>query len=235
MSVIKSISFLARRPGLSADAFQHHWREVHAPMWRDVPGVRGYVLNIPLETHSRSDVPMLEMGEFDGIAQVWFDDLATRAAAGASPEGKRWHADGASIIGGIRTFVTEESWVVPLPPGPRPPLKVITAIQRRADQTSEQFHRAWRVGHAEMAPGIPHLRGFVLSGIVEEQFRQDIPPIPMTTPLDGFAESWADSLEARRALVASPEAQRWFADGATFLGQVKTVLLREEVMAPPPA
>lgn len=232
--MIKSISFLARRPGLSAEEFQRHWQEVHAPMWRDVPGVRGYVLNVPLETHSRPDVPMLPMGEFDGIAQVWFDDLAARAAAGASPEGKHWHADGATIIGGIRTFVTEESWVVPLPSGPRPGLKVITAIQRRPDHAPEQFQQAWRVGHAAMAPGVPHLRGFVLSGIVEEQFRADIPPIPMATPLDGFAESWSDDLEARRALVASPEAARWFADGATFLGQVRTVLLREHVVAPPP-
>jgi uncharacterized protein (TIGR02118 family) len=233
--MIKSISFLTRRPGLSAEAFQHHWRNVHAPMWRDVPGIRGYVLNIPLENHSRSDVAQLEMGEFDGIAQVWFDDLEARAAAAASPEGKRWHADGATIIGQIRTFVTEEVPVVPLPAGPRPGVKALTVIRRRDDATSEEFQQAWRVRHAAMARDVPGLRGFVLSRIVEEQFRHDVPPLPMTTPLDGFAESWSDDMEARRALVASPEAKRWFADGATFLGQVKTFLLQEQVMAPPPA
>jgi hypothetical protein len=56
----------------------------------------------------------------------------------------------------------------------------------------------------------------------------------MTLPLDGIAESWCDDMQARRAMVVSPEAQHWFADGATFLGQVRTVLLRETVIAPPP-
>jgi uncharacterized protein (TIGR02118 family) len=233
-TLIKSISFLARRPGMSAEAFQRHWQEVHAPMWAEVPGVRGYILNVPLESHARADVPALEMGAFDGIAQVWFDDLAARAAAAASPEGKRWHGDGALIIGGIRSFVTEEQVVIPVPKAPRPGVKALTVIRRRADHTAAQFQEAWRRRHAAMASSVPGLRGFVLSGIVEEQFRADIPAFPMATPLDGFAESWCDDLEARRRMTASPEAKAWFADGATFLGEVRTVLLREIVMCPPP-
>lgn len=233
--MIKSISFLARKPGLSAEAFQHHWQEVHAPMWRDVPGVRGYILNVPVESHARSDVAALAMGAFDGIAQVWFDDLAARAAAAASPEGKRWHGDGGLIIGSIRSFVTAEQVVIPVPRAPRPGLKALTVIRRRADHTPAQFQEAWRKRHAEMAATVPGLRGFVLSGIVEEQFRGDIPAFPMATPLDGFAESWCDDLDARRAMAASPEATAWFADGATFLGAVSTILLREIVACPPPA
>ena len=235
VGVIKSISFLSRRAGISPEEFQHHWREVHAPMWRDVPGVRGYILNIPVESHSRSDVPQLSMGDFDGIAQVWFDDLATRAAAAASPEGRRWHGDGATIIGAIRTFVTQEQAVIPVPRDPRPGIKALTVIRRRADATPQAFQDAWRKRHAAMASEVPGLRGFVLSGVVEEQFRHDIPPLPMATPLDGFAESWCDDLSARRAMVGSPEAKRWFADGATFLGEVRTFLLQEEVMVLPPS
>lgn len=234
--VIKSFSFLARKPGLSREAFLRHWIEVHAPMCHEVPGLRGYVLCIPVQEHARSDVAALEMAPFDGIAQLWYDDLEARARAGASPAGKRWHADGATIIGGIRSFVTEEQTVVPLPrgSGQRPPLKALTVIKRREDATPEAFHHHWRIVHAAMARGVSELRGFVLSGIVEEQFRPDIPPFPMAGPIDGFAESWFDSLEARARMVASPEAQRWFADGATFLGRVKTVLVEERVMVPPP-
>jgi len=231
--LIKSVSFLSRRPGISPEEFQHHWREVHAPMWRNVPGVRGYILNIPVESHARSDVAQLSMGEFDGIAQVWFDDLAARAAAAASPEGKRWHGDGATIIGAIRTFVTQEQVVIPVAREPRPGIKALTVIRRRADASPESFQDAWRKKHAAMAADVPGLRGFVLSGVMEEQFRPDIPPLPMTTPVDGFAESWCDDLAARRAMVASPEAKRWFADGATFLGEVKTILLQEQVMVLP--
>src|SRR5262244_256036 len=39
----KGVSFLNRRPGLSIEEFQHHWREVHAPMAALLPGLRRYV------------------------------------------------------------------------------------------------------------------------------------------------------------------------------------------------
>ncbi|MBX6374619.1 MAG: EthD family reductase [Acetobacteraceae bacterium] len=234
--MIKSVSFLARRPELSREAFLRHWTEVHAPMCHEVPGLRGYVLCLPVLEHARGDVPALEMAPFDGIAQTWFDDLEARARAAASEAGRRWHADGASIIGGIRTFVTEEQVVLPVQGDgtAHPPFKALTVIRRREDSTPEAFHHHWRVVHADMARGVPELRGFVLSGIVEEQFRADIAPFPMEGPIDGFAESWFDSLDARARMVASPEARRWFADGATFLGRVKTILLAERVMIPPP-
>jgi uncharacterized protein (TIGR02118 family) len=233
--MIKSFSFLVRRPEISREAFLRHWTEVHAPMCRDVPGLRGYVLCLPVQEHARDDVAALEMAPFDGIAQLWFDDLEARARAGASPAGRRWHADGASIIGGIRIFVTEEQVVLPVAGGDhRPPFKALTVIQRRQDTTPEAFHHHWRVVHAAMAREVPALRGFVLSAMVEEQFRPDIAPFPMAGPIDGFAESWFDSLEGRARMVASAEARRWFADGATFLGRVKTVVLAERVMIPPP-
>ncbi|MBW8271502.1 EthD domain-containing protein [Caldovatus sp. SYSU G05006] len=199
-----------------------------------MPGLRGYVLCLPAGEHARSDVTPLEMAPFDGIAQLWYDDQEARARAAASAAGRRWHADGATIIGGIRSFVTEEQVAVPLPGGgPRTPLKALSVIRRRADATPETFRRHWRGVHAAMAHGVPELRGFVLSGVVEERFRPDIPPFPMADPVDGFAESRFDGPEARARMVASPEARHWFADGATFLGRVKTALIEERGMIPP--
>ncbi|WP_268238141.1 EthD domain-containing protein [Neoroseomonas lacus] len=234
-AIIKLVSFLARRPGMTAEAFLTHWQDVHAPMACDLPGLRGHILNIPIETHSRSDVAQLDVAPFDGIEQLWFDDQAACAAAMASPAGARWRAEAARFIGAQRGFATEEAWQVPLPAGPRPAVKSFTAIRRRDGATPEQFQYAWRVVHGGMAASVPLLRGFVLSGILAEQPRDDIPPLRMALPLDGIAESWCDDMQARRAMVVSPEAQHWFADGATFLGQVKTVLLREAVMIPPAA
>ena len=233
-AIIKIVSFLARRPDMAAEAFLARWRDVHAPMARDLPGLRGHLLNIPLETHSRSDVAQLDVAPFDGIEQLWFDDADACAAAMASPAGKRWRDEAAAFIGAIRSLVTEEAWQVPLPPGPRPGVKSFTAIRRGDDATPEAFQQAWRGVHGPMAATVPLLRGFVLSGILAEQPRDDIPALRMALPLDGIAESWCDDMAARRAMVVSPEAQHWFADGATFLGQVKTVLLREEVILRPP-
>lgn len=230
--MIKSISFLQRKPGLSREEFVKHWLEVHVPMCHAVPGLRGYAVSTVVEQQARPDVPVLEIGEFDGIAQVWFDSLEARAAAGASAEGKRWHADGGTIIGGIRMFVTHEHFVVPVPTVHRPTFKTLTAIKRKAGFSAEQFHHEWVAVHAPMARNVPGLRGFTLSEVVEEQFRPDIAPFPLDGPLDGFAESWWDSPAARGNMIASAEGKAWFAHGATFIGQIRSILLEERVIVP---
>lgn len=230
--MIKSISFLQRRRGLSREEFVKHWLEVHVPMSHAVPGLCGYAVSTIVERQSRPDVGGLSIGDFDGIAQVWFDSLEARAAAGASAEGKRWHADGGTIIGGIRMFVTRERFVVPVPAVHRPTYKALSAIKRRADLSADKFHREWAVVHAPMARSVPGLRGFTLSEIVEEQFRADIPPFPLDGPLDGFTESWWDSPAARANMIASVEGKAWYAHAPTFIGQMSTVLLEERVIVP---
>ena len=229
--MIKSISFLQRKKGLSREEFVKHWLEVHVPMCHVVPGLRGYAVSTVVEQQSRPDVPALGMDEFDGVAQVWFDSLEARAAAGASAEGKRWHADGGTIIGAIRMFVTNEQFVVPVPT-PRPKYKTISVIKRKASFTPKDFHHEWAVVHAPMARAVPGLRGFTLSEIVEEQFRPDIPAFPLDGPLDGFTESWWDSPAARANMIASAEGKNWFAHGSTFIGNVRSILLEERVIVP---
>jgi uncharacterized protein (TIGR02118 family) len=230
--VIKSISFLQRKPGLSRDDFVRHWLDVHVPMCHAVPGLRGYAVSTIVEHQSRPDVPSLAMGDFDGVAQVWFDSLEARAAAGASVEGKRWHADGGTIIGGIRMFVTHERIVVPVPPVNRPKYKTLSVIKRKARLTAKEFHHEWATVHAPMARSVPDLRGFALSEIVEEQFRPDIAPFPLDGPLDGFTESWWDSPATRAHMIASDAGKAWFAHGSTFIGHVRTILLEERVIVP---
>lgn len=230
--MIKSISFLARKPGLSREDFVRHWLDVHVPMCHAVPGLRGYAVSTVVEEQARPDVPRVPMGEFDGVAQVWFDSLEARAAAGASAEGKRWHADGGTIIGGIRMFVTREHFVVSVPQQNRPRYKTLSLIKRKPEFTAEAFRHEWRDVHAPMARAVPELRGFTLSEIAEEQFRPDIAPFPLEGPIDGFTESWWDSPQSRARMVASNEGKTWFAHGATFIGQVRSILLEERVIVP---
>jgi uncharacterized protein (TIGR02118 family) len=230
--LIKSIAFLQRKAGLSREEFVRHWIDVHVPMCHVVPGLRGYAVSTIVEHQSRPDVPSLPMGEFDGVAQTWFDSVEARAAAGASAEGKAWHGDGGTIIGGIRMFVTRERFVVPVPPVNRPKYKALSVIKRKPSLTAQQFQHEWAVVHAPMARGVPGLRGFALSEIVEEQFRADIPPFPLEGPLDGFTESWWDSPASRAQTIASVEGKAWFAHGSTFIGHVRSILLEERVVIP---
>ena len=109
--MMKSLSLLTRRAGLSREAFVRHWIEIHAPLARAVPGVRRYVQNHIEGERSRADIPTTEIA-VDGIAELWYDDRAAMDRANASPEAKRLHDDGALFIGGIKTFIIEEKVII---------------------------------------------------------------------------------------------------------------------------
>jgi len=105
--MIKSISLLVRKPGMTHEQFMKHWVEIHAPLALKVPGLRRYVQSHIVEDRKRPDVPPLDV-EIDGIAELWYDDRESLARALASPEGKALYADGALFIGRIRTYTVEE-------------------------------------------------------------------------------------------------------------------------------
>jgi uncharacterized protein (TIGR02118 family) len=110
--MIKSLSLLTRKDGLTHEEFMRHWVEIHAPLAHAVPGVRRYVQSHILAERTRPDIPTTEVA-VDGVAELWFDDRAAMERSNASPEAKRLHADGALFIGRIKTFVTEEMVVIP--------------------------------------------------------------------------------------------------------------------------
>jgi uncharacterized protein (TIGR02118 family) len=75
---VKLFSLLRRRPELTADAFDRHWAQVHAPIVRDAMGAHmlGY------EQHPRNPVEGPE--GYDGVAVVWY---ASREAFQAGLDG----------------------------------------------------------------------------------------------------------------------------------------------------
>src|ERR1700738_4208394 len=110
--MIKSISLLTRKAGLSHEEFVKHWLEVHAPLAHAVPGLRRYVQSHIVGERTRPDIPTTNV-EVDGIAETWYDDLAAMERANASSEAKALHADGALFIGRIKSFITEEKVIIP--------------------------------------------------------------------------------------------------------------------------
>jgi uncharacterized protein (TIGR02118 family) len=112
VTVIKSISLLTRRDGLSREEFVKHWLEVHAPLALAVPGVRRYVQSHIVEERTRPDIPTTDV-DINGIAELWYDDREAMERANASPEANALHADGALFIGRIKSFITEEKVIIP--------------------------------------------------------------------------------------------------------------------------
>ena len=63
--MIKSLTFIKKKPGLSKEEFLRYWKETHGPLAaRVVPGLKKYVQCHP--------VPGFE-SDIDGIVELWWD------------------------------------------------------------------------------------------------------------------------------------------------------------------
>ena len=109
--MIKSLTLLTRKAGLTHEEFMRHWVEIHAPLARKVPGIRRYVQTHLLEERKRPDIPSSGV-EIDGVAELWYDDQEAMRRAIASPEGRTLYADGALFIGRVKTYTTEERQII---------------------------------------------------------------------------------------------------------------------------
>ena len=109
--MIKVLSLLTRKDGLTHEQFVEHWLEVHGPLALAVPGIRRYVQSHITGTRTRTDIAETEVA-IDGIAELWYDDEDALRRSAATPEAQRLYADGATFIGGLKTFVVEEKEIV---------------------------------------------------------------------------------------------------------------------------
>lgn len=110
--MIKVLSLLTRKPGLTHEQFVKHWLEIHGPLAHAVPGVRRYVQSHIVGTRSRPDIPDTQV-EIDGFAELWYDDMESLEKASKTPEMKRLTDDGALFIGQIKAFIIDEKQIIP--------------------------------------------------------------------------------------------------------------------------
>jgi uncharacterized protein (TIGR02118 family) len=94
--MLKLIMCVRRLPELTREEFDRHWRDKHAPLVRRhsaVLGIRKYIQTIPLPNPvaqtSLQSGRGTEPVDFDGCAELWWDDLESHLAARKTPEGLR--------------------------------------------------------------------------------------------------------------------------------------------------
>lgn len=105
--MIKRVSLVRRRPGMSHEAFVSHWTGPHAEIVRRMPGVRGLRLNVVEQWTPEGD-------GWDGIGEIWFDSLdAARAAFAAEPFASQLAEDRPLFIGEAQIAFVEERTIVP--------------------------------------------------------------------------------------------------------------------------
>jgi len=109
-------------------------------------------------------------------------------------------------------------------------IKSLSLLTRRPELSHAEFVRHWVEINAPLAHAVPGLRRYVQNHIVDERSRPDIPTTEVA--VDGVAELWFDDREAMARANASPEAKRLHADGALFIGGIKTFIIEEKIIIP---
>lgn len=109
-------------------------------------------------------------------------------------------------------------------------IKSLSLLTRRPELTHEQFVKHWLEIHGPLAHAVPGVRRYVQSHIQGERTRPDIPTTDVA--VDGIAELWFDDLESMQRSNATPEAKALHADGALFIGQIKSFVIEEKQIIP---
>jgi uncharacterized protein (TIGR02118 family) len=106
---VKAVEFFTRRPDLSVDDFQRHWRGAHAALAIKVPGVRRYVVSATrASAYAGGRAPA-----YDGVALTWFDSPEALKAAGGSAEYEALVADRANFLApGQPPFLLTKEYVI---------------------------------------------------------------------------------------------------------------------------
>jgi uncharacterized protein (TIGR02118 family) len=103
--MIKLVYCISKKAGLTDDEFFRYWEDVHGPIGARIPGLRKLVQSRRLTLPGDKRRP-----DYDGVAELWFDDLEALLAARQSPEWEASTADEANFIDHDRVayFVSEE-------------------------------------------------------------------------------------------------------------------------------
>jgi uncharacterized protein (TIGR02118 family) len=106
---LKAVEFFTRKPDVSVDDFQRHWRTTHAALAAKVPGLRRYVMSATRRTaYTGGRTP-----PYDGAALMWFDSADALKSAGGSPEYKALVADRSNFLTpGPPPFLLTKEYVI---------------------------------------------------------------------------------------------------------------------------
>jgi len=107
-------------------------------------------------------------------------------------------------------------------------IKSVGLLTRKKDWTHEQFVKHWIETHAPLAHKVPGLRRYVQNHIRGERTRADIEATAVE--IDGIAELWFDDQAALETASRTPEMKALHADGALFIGRIKSYIVEEKII-----
>lgn len=103
--MIKLVYCITKKSGMTDEDFFHYWKHVHGPIGARIPGLRRLV-----QSHRVTVPGDARGGDFDGMAELWFDDIAALLAARKSLEWQASSQDERNFIDetNVAYFISEE-------------------------------------------------------------------------------------------------------------------------------
>ena len=211
--MIKQVSFFKRRDDLSPEEFRDHWLNVHADVVRQLNGIVRYVQNHALEPRSG----------FDGIAEVWFEDIESMRNVVDTPELAAIRSDEENFIdlNTMGTVLTTEYLIKDREP-PSADQKMMALVKGLLDDDPETFQSEYRDQLGPLVAAVPGIDRYV-----QAHARPGIYRTGRTPAYDAIASVWfseVDALVSSREMQAVRDLERSIIDlENTRIGMVKEI------------
>jgi uncharacterized protein (TIGR02118 family) len=96
---------LKKKSTFTDEEFANYWLGTHAPLAEKMPGLRKYVVNLVRSPPNREP-------EYNGVVELWFDDVASMKKAFSSSEGTATQQDTAKFTDNLTTMYIDEHAII---------------------------------------------------------------------------------------------------------------------------
>lgn len=189
--MIHQFIFASPRPGMSEEAFQRYWVEVHAVRYASrIPQIRRYLLDTRIPLPGETTPPL-----WGGVAEIWLANAAEQLASLQSPEylhGARPDEPNWAAFWLTQALDTTAHEILPGPPESRDSAmtKLLVLSKRREGLPREAFRDYCLGAHAGRVLRIPGLRRYVQGHVVEGFYSVG------EAVLDCVEQLWFDNVDA---------------------------------------
>ena len=222
--MIVRMGLLQKKAGLESAEFRSHWRNSHGPLAAKLPGLRRYHQNHVVDRQQRGISYARGSLDFDGISELWFDDLPSMQRAFSTDLVDELAADESTFIGDLKLVTAIQHQVVPVAAG-QPLIKRLSTLKRRPDVSAEQFQREWFDVHSMLVRRLPQVKGYTQSLIFDRAHGRGRPIGYDELPVDGIVELWFRDADALEAAFGSASGETLMTHAKEFLAEISTFLV----------
>jgi uncharacterized protein (TIGR02118 family) len=222
-TMLKIVTLMKRRSGLSVEDFQKHLRDTHGPLAANGPGLRRFVQSCALpQGYGKGELL------FDAVEEMWFDSREAYESYHGSAEFAAAQADADTFLDSARTIVMPvDIHVIKDGRIPDNAVKNIEFVNKRPGMGLEQFRAYWRNVHGPLAATIPVMHRYEQNHLALGEYAKGEPPA-----YDGLAITWFASTADMKRGTTTPQYAATRADELNFLpdGHLPIIVTREHVL-----